>query len=547
MDDYDYCYDDKNVANTASSNFPLTKTMVVWSSNRPSKKCHGDCNSDSDCEGSYQCFQRDGNERVPGCTVGDEVSSNRDKGYTRQYGNRCSDISGVDVIKTASDCWDAASYMGLSGRYQGSWSWLPQGCSKWGGSIHFNTYGHLRSCTYSSSYYCLCSGGGDKAGWDYCYDKIDQLNLKKVGGDICTPTNQCNRCQGSCNSDDDCKGSLTCYSRDNKDKIPGCLAGGSNDVSNWDYCYNGQTDVALKKNSKSGCSSSNTCARCNGDCDKDSDCTGNLKCFQRDNNEQIPGCSEGGGSDTKGYDYCYDVLDFVKKGSSECTSSNTCARCKGDCDDDNDCTGNLKCFSRDNKEQVPGCSTGGSSDLTNFDYCYDELSLTQIGGSECTSSSTCGRCKGECDSDADCTGSLKCFSRSNKEQVPGCSTGGVDDLTNFDFCYDELNLKKIGNSECTDANPCDRCEGDCDEDANCKGSLTCKQRTGTALYNGGASYCQGSCTKCQGDCNSDSDCSGNLKCAQRDGTESIIGCNPGGSGGKFEKTSWILFVSINFY
>ena len=40
---------------------------------------------------------------------------------------------------------------------------------------------------------------------------------------------------------------------------------------------------------------------CQGDCDGDGDCTGELTCFQRDGTEAVPGCS---GSGNSGWDYC---------------------------------------------------------------------------------------------------------------------------------------------------------------------------------------------------------------------------------------------------
>ena len=42
-------------------------------------------------------------------------------------------------------------------------------------------------------------------------------------------------------------------------------------------------------------------------------------------------------------------------------------------------------------------------------------------------------CQGDCDTDDDCKGCLKCFKRSNGEPVPGCS-GDVFD-PRLDFCY----------------------------------------------------------------------------------------------------------------
>ena len=45
---------------------------------------------------------------------------------------------------------------------------------------------------------------------------------------------------------------------------------------------------------------------CEGDCDSDSDCSGNLLCFQRKASQPVPGCSVGGTGDVNAYDYCYD-------------------------------------------------------------------------------------------------------------------------------------------------------------------------------------------------------------------------------------------------
>lgn len=47
-------------------------------------------------------------------------------------------------------------------------------------------------------------------------------------------------------------------------------------------------------------------AKCQGDCDKDSDCAPGLRCFQRDRYEAVPGCS---GYGWASMDYCYDPQD----------------------------------------------------------------------------------------------------------------------------------------------------------------------------------------------------------------------------------------------
>lgn len=51
------------------------------------------------------------------------------------------------------------------------------------------------------------------------------------------------------------------------------------------------------------CSSSNPCDECEGDCNRDSHCKGDLVCFQRGRNVPVPGCK---GNDASRSDYCVD-------------------------------------------------------------------------------------------------------------------------------------------------------------------------------------------------------------------------------------------------
>ena len=55
-----------------------------------------------------------------------------------------------------------------------------------------------------------------------------------------------------------------------------------------------------------GCSRSNPCKACAGDCDSDSDCAPGLKCYQRSGSapSDIPGCPKEG--QQRDWDYCYD-------------------------------------------------------------------------------------------------------------------------------------------------------------------------------------------------------------------------------------------------
>ena len=49
------------------------------------------------------------------------------------------------------------------------------------------------------------------------------------------------------------------------------------------------------------------CTLCSGDCDRNSDCAGDLICFPRSGGEDVPGCTWGANSATlkaEGHDYC---------------------------------------------------------------------------------------------------------------------------------------------------------------------------------------------------------------------------------------------------
>jgi hypothetical protein len=129
------------------------------------------------------------------------------------------------------------------------------------------------------------------------------------------------------------------------------------------------------------CTPGNPCALCEGDCDIDADCGDGLACFQRVSTEnpwgRIPGCA---GDGRKNVDYCYNPEAPSRDGEllklitlyEDCTSDNPCDKCYGDCDNEDQCVGNLKCYQRrnyDNEwEGVPGCYSSG---WRAWDYCYD--------------------------------------------------------------------------------------------------------------------------------------------------------------------------------
>ena len=155
------------------------------------------------------------------------------------------------------------------------------------------------------------------------------------------------------------------------------------------------------------CDSSKPCLRCQGDCDDDGGCAGDLECFSRSGFEAVPGCiGEGGMYDIDlGADICiskyaptsfpssvpstmpslsssptvssvpttpFKEIEFVGSRCNDAFSSGKCEQCTGDCDEDSDCAGGMLCFKRDGGEDVPGCSWGahgGSLKGGDEDFC----------------------------------------------------------------------------------------------------------------------------------------------------------------------------------
>jgi hypothetical protein len=143
------------------------------------------------------------------------------------------------------------------------------------------------------------------------------------------------KCQGDCDSDADCVSPLKCYRRlagDDITKIPGCTTDSAVELTKdaSDYCYNPE-DISPPKTPTKPSSpvSSPTTKRgtilfvgedwvprssyplglCEGDCDGDFDCEGDLVCHQRQKDEHggsVPGCF---GRDTTTRDYCIDPSD----------------------------------------------------------------------------------------------------------------------------------------------------------------------------------------------------------------------------------------------
>lgn len=298
------------------------------------------------------------------------------------------------------------------------------------------------------------------------------------------------------------------------------------------------------------CTSGNKCGRCEGHCSSNNDCQGGLVCFQKNEGkpgvDAVPGCL---GQDLSKTDWCtlpttipvptpvvvnqptapvrapsstgtVPAIPLVKP-VRQCTASNPCGRCEGNCLSDNDCRGELVCFlkaeGKPGVNAAPGCI---GQDLSRTDWCVLPTSLQVPVPTpkalpvnipplvvpvasvpaiplvekvrKCTTSDQCKRCEGHCSSDGDCQGDLVCFQKvDGNPSVPGCIG---KDFSRTDWCTSgkptpvaspvlqqqspsviaiPLNRKV---RECNSRDPCGQCEGNCADDDDCEGSLICFQK-----------------------------------------------------------------------
>ena len=285
--------------------------------------CEGDCDKDSDCGIGLMCFQRGGNEPVPGCS-----------GTPKSGWDYCVPIKALDSSRNGGTGY---------GMCEGD-------CDK-----DSDCDAGLK-CFQRDGYESVpgCSGKG-KQDYDYCTNVgVKALDSSRNGG------TGYGMCEGDCDKDSDCDAGLKCFQRDKFESVPGCSGKGK---INYDYCIDKKYVVDLKNNL-----GTNSYGMCEGDCDKDSDCQSGLTCFQRDGDEPIPGCY---GSGQTRSDYCVAVkaLDSSRNGGTGY------GLCEGDCDYDSDCDAGLRCFQRDGYESVPGCSGSGKE---GWDYCYQATPLPPI-------------------------------------------------------------------------------------------------------------------------------------------------------------------------
>jgi glucose/arabinose dehydrogenase len=147
---------------------------------------------------------------------------------------------------------------------------------------------------------------------------------------------------------------------------------------------------------------------CQSDCDNDDECEGDLVCLQRSGDEAIPGCTEYNLPRFFGLDFCVassapslpkaPVVAVVpapilprpaprprpappseqQSGQAMVFGNNglpaasfPLKRCQADCDNDNECEGDLVCFQRIANETVPGCFGYEKVHFFGRDFCVE--------------------------------------------------------------------------------------------------------------------------------------------------------------------------------
>eukprot|EP00560_Eucampia_antarctica_P003610 CAMPEP_0197840098 /NCGR_PEP_ID=MMETSP1437-20131217/45406_1 /TAXON_ID=49252 ORGANISM="Eucampia antarctica, Strain CCMP1452" /NCGR_SAMPLE_ID=MMETSP1437 /ASSEMBLY_ACC=CAM_ASM_001096 /LENGTH=622 /DNA_ID=CAMNT_0043449649 /DNA_START=116 /DNA_END=1985 /DNA_ORIENTATION=+ len=305
------------------------------------------------------------------------------------------------------------------------------------------------------------------------------------------------------------------------------------------------------------CEGDDTCNQCEGDCDQDEDCKGQLRCQLNAASEPVPGCA---GTGEWGRDYCYDPKDRSKElllRNYICSSEKMCDACQGKCNFDSDCHDHLKCRKRLANEDVPGCVGTGAYGES---YCYDPsnsrpilqptpqpipiptpqptpiltLQPTPIPAPhpiptdapvvlptvkslvyvspECEQDNQCNECEGDCDQNGDCAGDLICFQRSGFTTVPGCSGSGIE---NKDYCI----LPNQGDSQPTPIPAPHPIPTDAPVVLPTVKSL---------VYVSPECEQDNQCNECEGDCDQNGDCAGDLICFQRSGFTTVPGCSGSG-------------------
>lgn len=188
---------------------------------------------------------------------------------------------------------------------------------------------------------------------------------------------------------------------------------------NTDVCASNKIPQ-IQRDGWSACSRNNKCGVGKGDCDNSDECKRGLVCYDRGFNDPVPGVFvsgvESSDSSDDDYDICAEPSIIAKsKGGDYCKDKDgyRCSIGLGDCDNDNQCEGDLLCFERTHDEAIPGIYTGRltrDDDICFLPDFYPKVEFENVG---CSRGKPCGAGQGQCNSDSDCKTGHKCNKPSN--------------------------------------------------------------------------------------------------------------------------------------
>ena len=386
----------------------------------------------------------------------------------------------------------------------------------------------------------LCTGSNWASYMHGCCGNASDIHCKVFGlwADNCCSSShyQCDAGEGDCNSNSDCKGNLICSGKACPSSVPTVLFKCCVDPATTNPPCDSLTDWSC-------CSKNWPCAVGQGDCDKNSQCQGNLVCGSAGTS-----CPSGAPS---GFNCCVDPATTppppppcdVLNNWSCCSSSKPCTIGQGDCDTDSHCQGNLVCGHNTSTDCPSGAPSG-------FDCCK----ASSNGYDECSTSNKCSAGEGHCQSHDECQSGLVCGTQNCASNYPSdyncCMTPSQDYCTASNQCIDgegdcDSHNECQGNSVCgtgncgsywpsgydccmtpsmsycTTSSKCYEGEGDCDSSAECQSGLVCGSLNCGSDWPSGydccmqptLDYCQTNpCKDGEGDCDSDDDCQSGLVC-----------------------------------
>jgi hypothetical protein len=369
-------------------------------------------------------------------------------------------------------------------------------------------------------------------------------------------------CQGDCDFSTDCAEGLICHRRDPYEAVPSCV-GGEGDETNTDYCVFDVFGEGYFVPTETPTAAPTITARpsltplpqkilrdyggtppvdkfplqlCEGDCDNDGHCAEGLICFQRDENQAVPGCI-GGDTDIERTDYC--IVDPYGSGyelpptdsptplpptdsptplpteipSKQPTALPTAApQSRAPVLGTDQPTKSPTKSPTINPTMLPtSLPTPLPTPLPTQRPTGPVINLNNLGWEPPV---PLGACEGDCDDDSDCGPGMYCYQRNAiATPVPGCA-GGEHELTLADFCTYGSNPpiryptseptqtnkpptdsptkaptntpstglptssptevgKSVNNTGWSPSEPLEECYGDCDDDSDCMGDLMC--------------------------------------------------------------------------